>query len=254
MIDAHCHLDLYSQPTRIADRANRLQVLTVMVTNLPSAFEKAGPHVAQFDHIRLALGLHPLMAEHHLSERKRFLELVDRTSYIGEVGLDFSNSGKETKHLQIESFRFVLSAIGIRPKFISIHSRRAESAILEILDEMQYRSPLVFHWYSGPLNVLEKAVERGHYFSVNPAMTQSSTGQKIINRIPPERLLTETDGPFVKLRGRIIEPPDVRDVEKYLSNLWGIPEPSVRAAVRANFMKIIQPIRAIQSPTRLKEI
>jgi Tat protein secretion system quality control protein TatD with DNase activity len=76
--DVHCHLDLYSQPTRIADRVNRLQVLTVVVTNLPSAFEKAAPHVAHFDHIRLALGLHPLIAEHHLSERKRFLELVER--------------------------------------------------------------------------------------------------------------------------------------------------------------------------------
>lgn len=245
MIDAHCHIDLYSDPTQVANRANRARVLTVMVTNLPSAFEKAFPHVAAFDHIRPALGLHPLLAEQHLPERNRFLALIDKTSYIGEVGLDFSDAGKGTRDLQIESFRFVLSAIGSKPKFVTVHSRRAESAILEILEETEYKFPVVFHWYSGPIKVLEMAIQMGHFFSVNPAMTLSPNGQKIIGRIPPEQLLTETDGPFVKIQGRIAEPRDICIVEKYLSSAWTKPESEVRATIRENFMRIVRPVRVL---------
>lgn len=250
MIDAHCHIDLYSDPTQVANRANHARVLTVMVTNLPSAFDKAFPHVAAFDHIRPALGLHPLLAEEHLPERERFLALVDKTSYIGEVGLDFSDAGNRTRDLQTESFRFVLNAIGSKPKFVTVHSRRAESAILEILEETEYRFPIVFHWYSGPLNVLETAIQKGHFFSVNPTMTLSPNGQKIIGRIPPERLLTETDGPFVKIQGRIAEPRDISIVEKYLSSVWSTSEFDVRATIRENFMRIVRPVKVLKSGTR----
>ncbi len=85
MIDAHCHIDLYTHPTKIAHQANQARVLTVMVTNLPSAFEKAYPHIKKFDQIRIALGLHPLLALQHNSERERFRQLIDKTSYIGEL-------------------------------------------------------------------------------------------------------------------------------------------------------------------------
>src|SRR5690349_7156921 len=101
MIDTHCHLDLYAQPTTVAKEAQRAGVLTIAVTNLPSAFDIAYSHVQPLTNIRLALGLHPLAAEQHQSQRKRFKELSDRTSYIGEVGLDFSRTGIATRDLQI---------------------------------------------------------------------------------------------------------------------------------------------------------
>ena len=86
MIDAHCHIDLYPKPTEVAEKANRLNVLTILVTNLPSAFEKSYSHVKQFPNIRLALGLHPLLAVQHNEEKKKFQSLVHKTSYIGEIG------------------------------------------------------------------------------------------------------------------------------------------------------------------------
>jgi len=56
MIDTHCHVDLYPRPTEVASEARRAGVLTVVVTNLPSAFDRAQPHVQQFTNLRLALG------------------------------------------------------------------------------------------------------------------------------------------------------------------------------------------------------
>lgn len=242
MIDAHCHVDLYPDPTNVAAGADQAGVLTVIVTNLPSAFERAYPHVKPFRKMRLALGLHPLVADRHPAERERFRELVDKTSYVGEVGLDFSRAGYATKEVQVESFRFVLRVLRGRPKFITLHSRRAESAVLDMLDE-EGRSPVVFHWYSGALNVLDRALAQGHFFSVNPAMTESPNGRKIIQRLPPERVLTESDGPFVRVKGRAIVPADVITVEDYLADVWQREKSEVRLMIKENFLKLVDPLR-----------
>lgn len=244
MIDTHCHVDLYSHPTEVASRANREGVLTVIVTNLPSAFEKAYPHIQNFRNIRLALGLHPLTARDHASERELFAALVDRTSFIGEIGLDFSRDGYSTRDEQVSSFEFVLRAIQEKPKFITIHSRRAESTVIELLKAATC-SPVVFHWYTGPLGTLHSALNDGHYLSINPAMIQSPHGQKVIAQLPRDRVLTETDGPFVQVRGRPAEPKDVLLVEKYLAKHWGQDEATVRQQIRDNFMRIVAPIKSV---------
>src|SRR5436189_4367186 len=106
MIDAHCHLDLYADPYQVACAIEQERILTIAVTNSPTAFERAYPHVQAFRYIRLALGLHPLTAESHLQERDRFMRYFSLTSYIGEVGLDFSRKGNPLRKQQLESFRF----------------------------------------------------------------------------------------------------------------------------------------------------
>lgn len=55
---------------------------------------------------------------------------------------------------------------------------------------------MIFHWYSGPLNLIPQIIERGYYFSINEAMTQSVNGRKIISAIPKDRILTESDAPY----------------------------------------------------------
>lgn len=242
MIDTHCHLDLYPRPTAIAQAAEKAGVGTIVVTNLPSAYEKAAPHIRQFKKLRLALGLHPLVAAQHASELERFAQLVGDTFYIGEVGLDFSPQAYATKEIQIESFRFVLEKLADAPKFITLHSRRAEAKVLEMLTEVG-RFPVVFHWYSGSLRTLEVAVEAGHYFSINPAMTLSPNGQKIITALPPERVLTETDGPFVKIGNRVAVPSDVCVVEEHLATVWNMPHLKAREKVAGNFSHLLKTLK-----------
>lgn len=237
MIDTHCHVDLYPDPSRIAVEARSAGVATIVVTNLPSAFSRAYPYVGNADGFRLALGLHPLMAESHQEERELFTQFCSWTDYIGEVGLDFSPEGYRTRDLQVESFRFVLRALGVTPKFMTLHSRRAEAEVLAMVrDALVY--PVVFHWFSGPASVADAAIAEGHYFSVNPAMTRSSHGQKLIARIPRERVLTESDGPFVKVGARPAVPSDVALVEKHLADEWHVTPVEARASVRANFRSL----------------
>jgi TatD DNase family protein len=241
MIDTHCHVDLYPRPTVVAEEAKRARVLTICVTNLPSAFDRAYPYVAEFPNMRLALGLHPLLANAHTSERGRFRELLNKTSYIGEVGLDFSRDGIATKNVQLESFRFILRAIRGREKFITLHSRRAELAVLELLEE-ERRSPVVFHWFSGSITALNRALALGHFFSINPAMLSSTNGRKNIAAIPPERVLTESDGPFVQVGGKAAVPSDVAIVEEHLATIWGMKRSDANQRLRENFLGLVRPL------------
>jgi TatD DNase family protein len=243
MLDAHCHLDLYPDPSQTAFNAESAGVFVVCVTNLPSAFLTAQPHIKRFKTVRLALGLHPLNAAVHTDEElSRFDRLVCKTSFIGEIGLDFSREGLNTKERQLISFRFALRALQRQPKFVTIHSRQAETTVLEVLRE-EYPYPVVFHWYSGTLKHLDNALDDGHFFSINPAMLRSEKGKSIIARIPREKVLTESDGPFINMRNRTIEPSDVLTVEEALGELWKADALAARRIVRRNFQTLMEPLK-----------
>lgn len=238
MIDAHCHLDMYADPYGTALIADRSGVLTVSVTQLPSGFEQAYPHLRPLRHIRLAVGFHPLMATEHKRERELFISCLEKTSYVGEVGLDFSSEGLSTRELQIESFQFVLQRVRQSPKFISVHSRRAERVVLDLLEEARV-SPVVFHWYSGSQAQLERLLRLGHFCSVNPAMLRSEKGRAIIRSLPRDRLLTETDGPYVQIGRRPAVPTDVSVIEEFLATDWGQTVEEVRHQIRRNLRAAI---------------
>ena len=169
--------------------------IVIGMTNLPGHFQMGLPHLKGYRHIRLALGLHPLRAVEGIIQLELFRRLVDQTSYIGEIGLDFSREGIATKDEQIAVLREVLTAIRGKNKIVSVHSRRAEKELLNLLCEYEIKN-VIFHWYSGPVDIVPSILEKGYYFSVNEAMCLSKNGQSIVNSIPRDRILTETDAPF----------------------------------------------------------
>jgi len=239
ILDSHCHLDRYPNPVQVASEATNRGVFTIAVTNLPSHFRIGLSHVRNLPRIRLGLGLHPLAANEHARELDLFKESLNLTSFVGEVGLDFSREGKDTRDIQLASFRSIASLLAKAPKVVSLHSRSAEAAVLDTL--MEFKAPIaIFHWYSGPLGLLDEAISQGHYFSVNPAMILSERGKKIVARIPPDRLLTETDGPYVKI-GRVPSKPwDAVLVENYLSRTWAIQPKEAQGRIWSNFQRMLQ--------------
>ena len=234
MIDVHCHFDMAKNPEKYISENEKRQIITIGMTNLPSHFQMGVNHVRQYKYIRLALGLHPLRATEHEKEYSKFKQYLDMTSYIGEVGLDFSREGFSTKEIQIKSFEFVLDCIKSKNKILSLHSRRAEKETLEMLIKNRIRNA-IFHWYSGPINIIEKIVEYGYFFSINYAMFSSEKGRRIISKIPKELILTETDFPYIA-KGSLI------DTYSYLSDMWGDSKDSVKNIIRQNFSRIIRNI------------
>jgi TatD DNase family protein len=226
----------------IVNESERLGIITIGMTNLPSHFKMGQPHLKGYKKTRLALGMHPLMAENHLEEFPLFYECFNKTSYIGEVGLDFSREGIETKNQQINSFKKILGAVGNKPKILSIHSRRAEKEVLQLLKDYQIRNA-IFHWYSGGLKIIDQIVDSGYFLSVNPAMIRSESGKKIIQRIPKEFILTESDGPFVELNRQPARPKDIETVLTHLSTIYNCEISEVNNLIISNFKKLITQLK-----------
>lgn len=195
IIDTHCHFDMMSQPEAYIRQKEQAGDIVIGMTNLPSHFEMELPHVKRYKHIRLALGLHPLLASENKNELPLFDSLLDQTSYIGEIGLDFSKEGLSTKEDQISTLRKLLEKLEGRKKIISVHSRKAEKELFDLLCEYNINN-VIFHWYSGPIDLIPSIISKGYYFSINEAMTISKNGRTIIKEIPRSRILTESDAPF----------------------------------------------------------
>jgi TatD DNase family protein len=238
MIDAHCHIDQFPKPFEIADKAERDGIITISVTSLPEHFELGYPHMLNFKKVRIALGFHPMISGNKRFDEELFTSQASKTSYIGEIGLDFSKADNSERANQITTLKKVLRIINNRPRFISLHSRKAESVLLDLLKESGIRSA-VFHWYSGPLTLIDRVVSAGHYFSINPAMIRANKGRRIIERIPPERVLTETDGPYVKVKGLPAEPGDVELIIDHLRNVWDKSFRDAEKTIESNFRRLM---------------
>lgn len=197
IIDTHCHFDMMPNPEGYISAKEKAGDKVIGMTNLPSHFKMGQSHLIGYKHIRLALGLHPLLAAENRKELTLFKRLVDQTSYIGEIGLDFSREGIATKNEQISVLREVLATIKGKKKIVSVHSRNAEKELLDMLCEFEIKN-VIFHWYSGPVDLIPAIIERGFYFSINESMCRSKNGQSIIGKIPRAKILTETDAPYNK--------------------------------------------------------
>ena len=227
MIDTHCHFDIMSNPEAYIYAKEVVGDIVIGMTNLPSHFCIGEPHLRSFKHVRLALGLHPLLATDKQNELQIFKNNIEKTSYIGEIGLDFSKSGISTKEIQISVLRKILSDLKGKKKIVSVHSRKAERELLDLLCEYDIKN-VIFHWYSGPIGLIPSILSCGYYFSINESMTLSKNGQKIIENIPKSRILTETDAPYNSKT----------DIVKVLTYLQ-----MTELDIKNNFMELVRKIK-----------
>lgn len=242
MVDAHCHFDLYPVPATVLREAEQERIYSIAVTNTPSVFDAMDRLASGLKYVRPALGLHPELALERAVEMALFPRLLERTRYVGEVGLDYKAAVKPSdRQKQRGLFETILQHCArAGGRILTIHSRRAEADVLAALKEHR-PGVFILHWYSGSLKTLRAALEAGAFFSVNSAMTMSDRGQRIIREIPPERVLTESDGPFVTARGHASSPLEVRSVLKDLARLWQLDPEETREIV---FMAFESAIRA----------
>ncbi len=175
------------------------------------------------DKIRTALGLHPQLAHQRSHELELFDTLLPEAKYVGEIGLDGSKGFKEHWDIQLKVFRHILKSVSkAGGRIMTIHSRLSASAVLDELTEM-LGTPIL-HWFTGTKRELRRAVEMGCWFSVGPAMLSTKKGFELISNIPKERVLTESDGPFAKYKGKPLMPWDSVLSFKKLATIWELSE------------------------------
>ncbi|MEZ0481166.1 TatD family hydrolase [Planococcus sp. SSTMD024] len=210
-IDTHVHIDFYSDPMKIALQYESLKIYTLFVTNLPEIFNKHLNAFNNFKYVRLCLGYHPQVASEYELDKAMFQKLVKKTKYIGEVGLDFQNETEMIIERQKDAFKFITSKNFNQGRVYSIHSKGTEDIVLKTLKENEVKHA-IFHWYSGKLTTADKIIDMGYYFSVNSKMLGSKNGCKLIQRIPKERILFETDGPFALNNKKVVYPQHIKNI------------------------------------------
>jgi len=236
LIDTHCHINFFKNAGDIALECENNQVHTIYVTTLPSQFEETYPYVKDLKYIYPSLGFHCLEHGYNLNkEKKIFLKNINKSRYIGEIGLDFSKKAIVNHDVQIEVLEFIFSSIQYKDKIVSIHSTNAEDKVLELLEKYEIRT-VIFHWYSGKISTLKKILNKDYFFSINQAMCKSKRGQNIILKLPKNRVLVETDAPFIKG----VLPYENDFVYSYLSDIWNMPLIDIKEQILDNFNVMIK--------------
>lgn len=222
-IDFHVHIDHYDDANEILKKCEENQILTLFVTNLPEIFEKHYGYYKKYKNVRLALGYHPdlISSEEYQFNEDLFNSQLLLTKYIGEVGLDFSKHNLPYKEKQIEVFEKIVFMGSMMDKVFTIHSRKAEKEVVDILEKFNVRK-VIFHWYSGPLKLIDRILDLGYYFSINIGMLKSMNGRKILQKLPMNRIIIESDGPFTKYLGEISRPEEIEKIYNEFEKFYGI--------------------------------
>jgi TatD DNase family protein len=164
---------------------------------------------------------------------------LDETRFVGEVGLDYTTTDAEVRRRQGDVFSAILVRCAQRGgKIITVHSRRSAADTLAVIGRA-FPGTIIMHWFSGTTRELEHAAMVGCWFSVNTAMVNSRSGQTLVSAMPRDRLITETDGPFLKNSGLGAQPKDVITAIRGLSNLWRSSEQETANVVVGNFRNLI---------------
>jgi TatD DNase family protein len=236
-IDTHCHLDRYPDPRATIAAARAAGVVVVGVSELPSRFQRNELRYREERTVRTAIGLHPLaVARASSMEMSLWRTLTDRTAYVGEVGLDGSQQGKPTLEHQRTVFRRILAHHEITSKVLTVHSRRAEAEVIDALASAGCCA--ILHWYSGPAKPIQTALAAGMYFSVNPAMLSSKSGRRVLAEVPPDRILTETDGPYAKRAGQPASPSDIPWLVEQIATIWAVDPDDARRRIFENMARL----------------
>jgi TatD DNase family protein len=122
---------------------------------------------------------------------------------------------------------------------MTVHSRRASGAVLDRLEASPRAGTPVLHWFPGSVRDLDRAVRLGCWFSVGPAMLTGERGPALVARMPRERVLTESDGPFARIDGAPALPWHVNDAVHELGRIWSLPDDRTGQMLLSNLRQLI---------------
>ena len=252
MIDSHCHLDhepLLSDIDNVIERsksAGITKILTICTTL--NSFDKIKKLVLKDKIIYGTYGIHPHETKNDIVNSDLIINEIsnnDKIIGVGETGLDFyyDNSDKET---QIKSFEtHIKASIELNIPLI-IHSRSAENETFDILNKYKNDDlKILMHCFTGSQKFAEKLLDLNAYFSASGIITfkNSQDLQKTFEMIPLDKLLIETDSPFLAPepnRGKKNEPSFVKFTGKKLADLKNISFEDLVNSTTNNFNKLFK--------------
>lgn len=208
LIDTHFHLDLMENMQTLIQELSSADAGIIAVGTTPKAYEREKQFCYGVDNIRVGLGFHPQLVAKREAEIDLFLGLISNSKYIGEIGLDFNSAYVASKEQQLFFFRKIAKVCADESnKVLSIHSIKAAGvAIDELKRAGTFNNNIcIFHWFTGNAAERRIAIDAGAWFSINSKMLKTKSGKDTIKSIPADRLLLETDAPFINKFSSVME-------------------------------------------------
>jgi TatD DNase family protein len=243
-VDFHCHLDLYDDLAAMIAESERERVATLTVTTTPKAWPRNRELAEGSRHVRVGLGLHPQLVAERAGELALFERFLPDARYVGEIGLDAGPRFYRSFADQERVFERILCCCAEQGgKILTVHSVRAVAKVLGYLERHfpVDRGRVVMHWFTGSASEARRAVDLGCFFSINIEMLRSSKHRELIGKLPRDRLLTETDGPFVQREGRPARPHDVEATVTELAVARGVAPAEMADAIISNLVRLVTP-------------
>lgn len=252
LVDHHCHLDfpgLAESLDNVVARAGAAGVGTmVTISTHVSRIETLLAITARFPNVYCSVGTHPHNADQEMhvttDDLVRIATAHENIVAIGEAGLDYFYQ-KSTRENQAEGFRRHIAAARITGLPLEIHTRDADDDCLSILEEEHAKGafPALLHCYTGGMKLAMRAVELGLYVSFTGVVTykKSEALRDIARAVPLDRILVETDAPFLApdpLRGKPNEPAYVVHTAAAIAKARGISSDEVAHATTQNFYRL----------------
>ena len=251
-VDSHCHLDRLNLDAHNGDfdammaataeaGVSHMLCIGVDLETFPDVQALAEQH----DHVYASVGVHPLYKE---SREPQVSELVERASHpkvvaIGETGLDYFYA-KEQREWQQRYFIAHIHATRETGLPLVIHTRGAKDDTLALLREHgQGQVRGVLHCFTEDLDMAQQAIDMGFYISISGIITfrNAQTLRDTVKALPLERLLIETDSPWlapVPFRGKPNEPRYVAQVAECVAELKGVEVAELARITRDNFFTL----------------
>jgi TatD DNase family protein len=255
-IDSHAHIDgseFDADREEVIERAHAAGVSLILNVGTgdphSGAFERAVELGKSHSSIYTAIGTHPHDArlyDDQAEEKIKTLVQSKRVLAWGEIGLDF-HYDNSPRDVQIAVFKRQLRAARECGLPVVIHTREAESETIAILqsDYADAERRGVFHCFSGSMELAQKALELGFMISFSGIVTFKKADElrEIAKQVPLERLLIETDCPYlspIPYRGKRNEPAYVVEVARCLAAIHGVDPEEIGRITSANFQQIFQ--------------
>ena len=257
MIDSHCHLDHYAPDERAAAIARAREAGLAGVVTISTLLSQADALAAIVRQAEAAglrawrtVGVHPCQVADEAPVRVEELEAAAASSDvigIGESGLDHVVAPAGTEALQVASFRVHAAAARRTGLPLVVHARGADEAVGTILADEQARGPFPFvmHCFSSGAALAARAVALGGYVSFSGILTfpKADEIRAVAAAVPADRLLVETDAPFlspVPFRGKRNEPARVVHTASVLASVRGADDAALDALTTANFLRLFR--------------
>jgi TatD DNase family protein len=271
LIDSHCHLDYYEDLNALLARANAAGVgklLAIGIGDGPETMHRALEFAHAHSEVFATAGIHPQEAHQATPENlAKLTKLVEdpRCIAVGEIGLDYYHFDNPEVPVQQAAFVAQLEIAVAARKPITIHCRTSELAtpqakakyeahgnpdaawddLLALLDEhwTPHGLPGIMHCFSGSAAQAEASLAAGFYlsFAGNLTYPRSTAIQQVARSAPADRILVETDAPFltpVPLRGQRNEPAHVALTARFLAELRGVSTEQIAALTTENFGRL----------------